>query len=61
MLESLLFLMVMVTVAWLVLWCVMDRSKTNWWWPFDYRETNEDETKKTDPRAPPTPPWRRRS
>jgi hypothetical protein len=53
--------MVMIAVAWLVLWCVMDRSKMNWWWPFDYRETNEDETKKTDPRAPPTPPWRRRS
>jgi hypothetical protein len=63
MIESLLFLLVMVGVAWLVLWSIVDRSKDNRWWPFDYKETKEDETKGallSGQRAPPTPPWKRR-
>jgi hypothetical protein len=64
MVESLLFLIVMVGFAWLVFWSVADRSKNkNMWWPFDWKETKEDETKGamlSGQRAPPTPPWKRR-
>jgi hypothetical protein len=63
MIESLLFLMMMVAFAWLVHWSVADRSKTkNWWSPFDWKETKEGETKGTmfsGQRAPPAPPWKR--
>ena len=64
MVESLLFLVVMVGFAWLVFWSLADRSKNkNLWWPFDWKETKEDETKGAlllGQRAPPTPPWKRR-
>jgi hypothetical protein len=67
--QSLLFGVTMLTVAWLVLWCCADHSKPgNSWWPFDMRSR--------DPVAPdgeelkpqgalrrtrqnPTRPWKR--
>lgn len=36
--DSLLFGIVMLAMAWLVLWCCIDHSRPGkTWWPFDYR------------------------
>jgi hypothetical protein len=71
--NSLLMLAMLVAVPWLVVWiAIEDRSKyKGWWWPFDYREAEEDETKEAttqettrrwpNQKAQSTPPWRRRN
>jgi len=67
--DSILFGLIQLAVAWLVAWCCVDRSKadTNWW-PFDIRSTDKDASVSdaTEPNAglrryrqAPTRPWKR--
>ena len=67
--DSILFGVILIAIAWLVAWCCVDRSKPNTnWWPFDIRST-DDNASATDatgrnaglrrPRQAPTRPWKR--
>jgi hypothetical protein len=69
MLESALFLLVMLAVPWLVLWCCTDHSEpSKTWWPFDFRTSDaaSPQADRHDARSAlrrnrqnPTRPWKR--
>jgi len=66
--DEILFLLVMIGVAWVAIWTCVDHSKPSGvWWPFDLRSTDAPEEKKKLPHRRFTPqanidaprPWRR--
>ena len=52
--ETILFILVALAMAWLIVWFCADRTKMDIWWPFDYRES---ETPEKDQQVPPAT-WR---
>ncbi len=67
--EGAIFLLIMLGVGWLVIWCCVDHSKlSRIWWPFDLRSRDMSETgqQRQKPqvqqaRVDPPRPWQRRA
>jgi hypothetical protein len=65
--ESFVFLLIMIGVGWLVIWCCVDHSKpSEIWWPFDLRSKDAPDTERphykpklAQARTGPPRPWHR--